>query len=91
MDSSNLTRSQAKKVNAAIFPKLNYLDRLRKRMQKVGFPHDDPLWVLVEKAYYAMQRLYMETHYLSCNGVGRLPREEGGPADGGAVPSDEEK
>jgi hypothetical protein len=53
MDSTNLTRSQAKKVNAALFPKLNYLYCLRERMHKVGFPPCDPLYLVVEKAYCA--------------------------------------
>ena len=82
MDRFPVTRSQATDINKALFPKLNYIFRLRARMQKVGFPPDDPLFDLVCKAYDALHRLHIETHYLSCNGVGR-PSQSDPPDAGG--------
>lgn len=76
MDRDSVKKSQATTINKALFPKLNYLYRLRKRMEEVGFPHDDKLYLLVCKAYDAMYALNVETHYLSCDGVGRPKRDD---------------
>ncbi len=59
-----------------MFPKVNYLVRLRKRMVEVGFPPNDKLYLLMCKAYNAMQQLSVEVHYLSCDGVGNPARKE---------------
>jgi hypothetical protein len=79
MDSSTIKRKQARAISAALYPCLNYLRRLQVRMEKVGFPPDDPLYKLVASAYDAVLRLHGETHYLSCKGVGR-PSTEGDDA-----------
>jgi hypothetical protein len=71
MDRDSVTKDQAKALNTAIQPKLAYLFRLRERMTKAGFPPNDKLYRLVENAYDAMHRLFIELHYLSCDGVGR--------------------
>jgi hypothetical protein len=76
MTSDDLTKSQAKAIREALFPEFNYLYRLKKRMEKSGFPGDDELYVLVCNAYEAAYRLNMEIHYLSCDGAGRKPRPE---------------
>jgi hypothetical protein len=77
MDRSTVKKSQAKVVSEALFPGMNYLFRLRERMQKAGFPHDDKLYKMVESAYDAMHRLSVEVHYLSCDGVGEpRPKED---------------
>ena len=80
MERKSIKRSQAKVINTALFPGLNYLCRLRNRMIKVGFLPDVPLFLLVSEAYDAVYRLHMETHYLSCNGVGRRALCRSGPA-----------
>ena len=71
MDRDSLTKEQAKTINAKVQPSLGYLFRLRERMVKKGFPPSDPLLTLVDKAYDSMHRLFVELHYLSCDGVGR--------------------
>jgi hypothetical protein len=76
MQRKSIKRGQAQVINKALFPGLNYLCRLRNRMVKVGFLPDDPLFLLVSKAYDAVYRLHMETHYLSCNGVWRKSADE---------------
>lgn len=76
MDRSTLTRSQAKTVSEGLFPGMNYLFRLRERMQKVGFPPEDKLFKMVCAAYDGMHRLSVEVHYLSCNGVGEPDKKE---------------
>ena len=81
MDRKSLKKSQAAKINKSLFPNLNYLYRLRKRMEEVGFPHDDKLSMLVCKAYDAMHALNVETHYLSCDGVGMPNKNDDEPAE----------
>jgi hypothetical protein len=68
----NLTREQAAALSAKIGPMLDYLVRLRMRMQKVGFLPGDPLYVLVRDAENKLHHLSVELHYRSCaGGVGR--------------------
>jgi len=77
MNSSKLTTAQAARLHRALYPHLNYLCRLRRRMELIGFPSGDPLFVLVSPAYDSLQRLSVEVHYMSCrSGVGR-PGGEG--------------
>ena len=71
MDSSKLSKTQARQLREALYPHCNYLFRLRRRMEQIGFTHSDPLYGAVCKAYNAMHELN-EIHYLRCNGgVGR--------------------
>jgi hypothetical protein len=70
MDSRNLTKKQAEELAAKIQPMAGYLHRLRSRMIERGFPPDDPLLLIVTKAYDATDQLFMELHYRWCNGVG---------------------
>ena len=75
MDSSTINPEQAAQVNRSLFRSLNYLARLRTRMERVGFPPRDHLMRLVDEAYNAVQALHVATHYLSCtSGVGRERR-----------------
>ena len=76
MNRDSVKKSQAATINKALFPNLNYLLHLRKRMEQVGFPHNDKFYLLVCKAYDAVYVLHMESHYLSCDGVGNPPRKE---------------
>jgi hypothetical protein len=63
---------QARRINDALFPFLNYLDRLKCRMERTGFLPDDPLFRLVVAAYNAVQALRVELHCQGCDGgVGR--------------------
>jgi hypothetical protein len=70
MDSRNLTKRQAAELAAKIQPMAGYLHRLRARMIERGFPPHDPLLLAVNKAYDAVDELFMDVHYRSCNGVG---------------------
>ena len=88
MDRETIKKSQAKIISSALFPGMNYLYRLRERMQKVGFPHDDKLYLLVSNAYDAMHRLSVEVHYLSCDGVGNPPKKEEAEEKTVAKPTD---
>ena len=82
MDRESVTKDQAKTINASVQPSLAYLFRLRERMTKTGFPPDDPLLKLVDKAYDSMHRLFIELHYLSCDGVGRQSKGDAKEHDG---------
>jgi hypothetical protein len=72
MDRDSITKDHAKTINASVQPSLGYLYRLRERMVKTGFPPGDPLLKLMDQAYDSMHRLFIELHYLSCDGVGGL-------------------
>jgi hypothetical protein len=64
---------QAKKIRAAIQPHLYYLNRLRDRMDKAAL-HHEALYKSVCAAHQALRDLYVELHYLACEGgVGRKP------------------
>jgi hypothetical protein len=72
MDSRQLTTDQAKQLFAQLQPKVRYLHALRRRIEQRHFPPDDELRQAVQRACDAMQSLYMQVHYLSCDsGVGR--------------------
>jgi hypothetical protein len=89
MDSTSIKPEHAAQINKSLFRSVNYLYRLRQRMRKVGFAHDDPLLQLVEQAYDAMHKLFVKTHYLSCpSGAGLLPRNTGEaqPGESGSPP-----
>jgi hypothetical protein len=71
-----ITKAQAKALSKALYPHVNYLSRLRKRMEAVGFPPNDRLYLLVRKAHDALDELSIAVHYLSCDGVGNPTRED---------------
>ena len=68
MNSSNLTRDQARALKNKIGPMLGYLSRLNQRMMFKGFPPDDPLLALVVKAENALHELHVAMHYLALDG-----------------------
>jgi hypothetical protein len=65
MDSSKLTAEQARKLDDAMFTHVNFYARLKDRLEKRGFPADDPLMVAAKNAYDAAWVLSRETHNLS--------------------------
>jgi hypothetical protein len=75
MDSRTIQRWQAEKLHRTLQPTLGFLHRLRDRMLKAGFLPDDPLFVRVCRAYDALHRLFIDLHYLSCDGTGRPSRK----------------
>jgi hypothetical protein len=76
MDSSNLTMEQAAQMHKSLFRLANYLSRMVKRMERTGFPPNDPLFKSASRAYDAVCSVCMDLHYLSCkSGVGRPPNE----------------
>jgi hypothetical protein len=75
MDSNKLQRWQIAKLQKSITPMVSYLHKLRERMQRVGFLPQDPLYVVVDTAYDAVQALAVKLHYLGCDhGTGNPPR-----------------
>jgi hypothetical protein len=75
MDQDHLTKDQLTRLHQALYPAANLLNRLERRMSRLGFPTNDPLYLFVVKAQSAIQDLYVHVHYLSCSsGVGR-PQE----------------
>jgi hypothetical protein len=76
MERDDIKRWQAKKIESSLYPSLNYLRRLRQRMEKRGFLPSDPYYQLVSRAYDVVHALWVQTHYLSCSGAGRSSSEE---------------
>ena len=74
MTQNNVKRSQAEKLYRALFPPTNYLVRLRRRMNELAFPPNDPLFELVCTAYESLNRLWNHAHTLSCAAVYGPPR-----------------
>jgi hypothetical protein len=74
MNSDDLTKEQAAALKTALFPGINFLVRLKTRMQKAGFKDTDKLYELVCAAYDASWLLSHELHYMSCDGVYRTPK-----------------
>ena len=72
MTSNQLPPSQAHSIRDRIAPTLAYLGRLRDRMVDVGFPPQDPLYLLTCEARNGLHGLFVEAHYAGCtSGVGR--------------------
>jgi hypothetical protein len=75
VDSTNLTTDQAAILRQQAGDSLADLQRLRRRMARLHFPHRDPLYAATVNACNAMQHLTMTAHYLSCeSGVGRAAK-----------------
>jgi hypothetical protein len=68
MTGDDLDKAQTRKVADALFPSVNYLVRLKQRMQAKDFEPGDPLLVLTEQAYEAVQRLYLDLLNRSASG-----------------------
>ena len=66
MNSDDLTHEQAAHIHQSLFRLANYLFRLTKRMERTGFPPNDPLYVPTKLAYDAVCSLYVDFHYRSC-------------------------
>ena len=62
MTSDDLTAEQASKLYEALFPHVNYLLRLKKRMEELRFAEDDPLVIAATRAYQAAWELRQEAH-----------------------------
>ncbi len=76
MDSDELTTEQAERMHKSLFQLANYLCRVVKRMERTGFPPNDPLFKSARRAYDAFCSFCVDLHYLSCkSGVARPPRK----------------
>lgn len=74
MDSRDVLPEHAARIRHALRPKLQYLGRLKARMEDLGFVPSDPLFILVKNAHDSLHALCVELHYMSCKGgVGRKP------------------
>lgn len=68
MDSNDIQCEQARRLCGQIRPLLHYLGRLRRRMELLGFPPDDPLYIDASDAHNALQSLHVRSHYHACPG-----------------------
>jgi hypothetical protein len=65
MESGDLTTAEADRLYTTLFAHLNYLRRLKRRMEDLRFPRDDALYLAVAAAYEAVWQLRQEAHGLS--------------------------
>jgi hypothetical protein len=65
MQSTDLTREQARALKSKLQPMIGYLSRLKRRMYQRGFLAGDPLLDAVVNAENAMHALSVETDYLA--------------------------
>ena len=75
MNSSQVTRRQARIVRAKIEPTRDYLTKLRRRMQQRGFASDDELMGLVIVAELALYSLTNDLQLRVWDGPKESPRE----------------
>jgi hypothetical protein len=66
VDSTDLKAEQVARLKASLLKQLNYLNKLCSRMQRLGWPLDDPLCRAAMRARIAAQDLYS-----ACNVAGR--------------------
>ena len=64
VDSHSLTPEQARKLRERLAPMLDYLNKLATRIQRRGFPDDDPLRTRAKAARDAMLSLLTEVRLL---------------------------
>ena len=67
MESADLTREQVEAVLEHVRRQLRYAGRLRDRMNRRGFPPNDPLYVAATMAFNGLHALSVELHYLACS------------------------
>ena len=71
MTSLDLRPDQAVRLRLSVARHLQYLNRLCERMNRLGFPPGDPLYVAAERARVFMQDLHVAAHHAGCkHGVG---------------------
>jgi hypothetical protein len=70
MDSRDLSKEQAELLLARIWPMLNYLNRLKQRMERRRFPTGDKLYSRVVAAHNDLHSLAVILHYMTCDGTG---------------------
>lgn len=73
MDSSQVTRRQARIIKGKLEPTLDYVTRLRRRMAKRGFHPDDELMKLVIDTEMALHKLCVDLLILTEDGPTALP------------------
>ncbi len=66
VDSSHIKPDQAAKLCRTLRRSLDFLGRLRRRMEVLGFPPDDPLYRSASRAHDALQELHVRAHYCCC-------------------------
>ena len=72
VDSKSLKDEQIAAFQAVVLRQLRFLGKVRTRMEQLGFPPNDKLYVLTTNAFNAVHALNVELHYMSVkSGVGR--------------------
>jgi hypothetical protein len=72
VDWTQIKPEQGRRLCDSVRPALAYVGRLRRRMELLGFPPNDPLYVAASRAHDALQELHVRAHYCSCtSGVAR--------------------
>ena len=68
MDSRGLTDRQIDSLKERVRRDLKFLGNMIRRMDQLGFPPNDRLYLATTKAFQGAHELHVELHYLSCKG-----------------------
>jgi hypothetical protein len=72
VDSSQIKPHQAAQLRQTVRRPLVFMGRMRRRMELLGFPPDDPLYLSICQAHNALQEVHVRAHYCACTtGVGK--------------------
>jgi hypothetical protein len=74
MDRESLKRWQLERIQKSLQPSMNYLHRLRRRMDNTGFVPDDRLYRHVDEAYDKMYALLVELHLAISVSISVFPK-----------------
>jgi len=67
VNSSSLQRQQIEQLRRQVATKLHYVGRLTRRMERLGFPPDDELYVAALRAHAGLLDLHVAIHYCGCD------------------------
>lgn len=67
MDSSSLQRQQIEQLRQQVAGKLHYVGRLARRMERLGFPPHDELYIAALRAHSGLLDLHVAIHYCGCD------------------------
>lgn len=67
MDSDDLTAEQLERIHEVLGGFMNYLVRLKLRMEENSFPDDDRLFRCVKDTHEELHKLLVHLHYQECD------------------------
>jgi hypothetical protein len=68
VNSNDLNHRQLERLAAIVGRQLRFYNRLIERMERIGFPGNDPLYVEAIQTRNGIYRFSVKLHYASCDG-----------------------